>query len=191
MVKEYSYKNHRDVKLSPYFKVGEFRARRGDKLDGDKILIDDALVGFLNSISLLVRRAPVIITDGYRTEEFDRELTGKAGYHTQGKAADIRVPGYTAYELAAIAEEIGFDGIGIINDEAIHVDVRGYTSLFIENSVSASDTTRVMTFTSSEMRRRIVQKYFRLGDNTIEYMKAWNWGDLLFDKLFHGIMEAG
>lgn len=191
MVREYSYLKNKNDLLSPNFKVGEFRARRGETLDGDKILIDDELVDKLEQLSLCVRRTPVIITDGYRTEEYDKLLTGGVGQHTKGKAADIKVRGYTSQELAALAEEIGFDGIGIINGEAIHVDTRGYKSFFIENSTAVTDITKVIHFRAPQFRRSIVQKYFRLGDNTIEYMLKWNWGEILFDKLFLGILEAG
>jgi len=191
MVKEYSYEKNKNDLLTPNFKVGEFRARRAGHLDGDKILIDEELVEKLELLSLAVRRVPVIITDGYRTEEFDRILTGSVGQHTKGKAADIKVRGYSSQELAALAEEIGFGGIGIINGESIHVDTRGYKSFFIENSTASTDITKVIHFRSEEMRRRIVQKYFGLGDNTVEYLKAWKWGGLLFDKLFLGILDAG
>ena len=191
MVREYSYEKNKNDLLSPNFKVGEFRARRGETLDGDKILIDDELVDKLEQLSLCVRRTPVIITDGYRTEEYDKLLTGGVGQHTKGKAADIKVRGYTSRELAALAEEIGFNGIGIINGEAIHVDTRGYKSFFIENSTSVTDITKVIHFRAPQFRQSIVQKYFRLGDNTIEYMLKWNWGELFFDKLFLGILEAG
>ncbi len=191
MVREYSFSKNKNDLLTPNFKVGEFRARRGETLDGDKILIDDELVDKLEQLSLCVRRTPVIITDGYRTEEYDKILTGGVGQHTKGKAADIRVRGYTSQELAALAEEIGFDGIGIINGEAIHVDTRGYKSFFIENSTKVTDTTKVIHFRAPQFRQKLVQKYFRLGDNTIEYMLKWNWGELFFDKLFLGILEAG
>ncbi len=191
MVKEYSYEKNKNDLLTPNFKVGEFRARRGGHLDGDKILIDEELVEKLELLSLAVRRVPVIITDGYRTEEYDKILTGGIGQHTKGKAADIKVRGYSSYELAALAEEIGFNGIGIINGEAIHVDTRGYKSFFIENSTQSTDITKVIHFRSDEMRHRLVQKYFGLGDNTVEYLKAWNWGAILFDKLFLGILDAG
>ena len=191
MVREYSYEKNKNDLLSPNFKVGEFRARRGEHLDGDRILIDEELVEKLELLSLVVRRVPVIVTDGYRTEEYDKLLTGSIGQHTKGKAADIKVRGYSSGELAAIAEEIGFNGIGIINGESIHVDTRGYKSFFIENSTQATDTTKVIHFTNSDMKKRVVQKYFKLGDNTIEYLKAWGWGELLFDKLFWGILDAG
>ncbi len=191
MVKEYSYSKNKNDLLTEHFKVGEFRARRGENLDGDKILIDEELVRKLEHLSLCVRRVPVIINDGYRTEEYDRILTGSTGQHTKGKAADIRVNGYTAYELAALAEEIGFDGIGIINDSAIHVDTRGYKSLFIENSQAQWDTTKVIHFTNPKMRRALVQKYFKLGDNTMDYLLKWTWGEALIDKMMSGIIDAG
>ena len=191
MVKEYSYEKNKNDLLTPNFKVGEFSARRGGHLDGDRILIDEELVEKLELLSLAVRRVPVIITDGYRTEEYDRILTGGVGQHTKGKAADIKVRGYSSVELAALAEEIGFDGIGIINGEAIHVDTRGYKSFFIENSTQKCDTTKVIHFKSAELRRKLVQRYFGIGDNTVEYLRAWQWGDILFDKLFLGILDAG
>ena len=191
MVREYSYAKDKNTKLTPNFRVGEFRAKRGNVLDGDKILIDDELVEKLEHLSLCVGRVPVIISDGYRTEEFDRLLTGGVGQHTKGKAADIVVNGYTSDELACLCEEIGFDGIGIINSSAVHVDTRGYKSFFIENSTIASDTVGVAHFTTPVLRAKLVQKYFSLADNTIAYMKAWTWGELLFDKLFKGIIKAG
>lgn len=191
MVKEYSYAKNKNDYLTPNFKVGEFRARRGNELDGDRILIDEELVEKLEHLSLLVRRAPVIVTDGYRTEEFDILLTGGVGQHTKGKAADIRVSGYTSYELASLAEEIGFGGIGIINSESIHVDTRPWHSFFLENSTALSDTSPVSHFASAEMRKKHVQKYFSLGDNTVKYLSEWTWADALFDKLFYGIVDAG
>ena len=191
MVREYSYVKNKNDLLTPHFKVGEFRARRGGHLDGDKILIDDGLVEKLEHLSLCVRRVPVIITDGYRTPEYDKLLTGATGQHTKGRAADLRVEGYTSWELAALAEEIGFDGIGIINDSAIHVDTRGYKSFFVENSTQVCDITKIIHFTSDKMRKVLVKKYFSFSDSTVEYMCQWTWGEELIDKLFRGIVDAG
>jgi uncharacterized protein YcbK (DUF882 family) len=46
--------------------------------------------------------------------------------HVKGKAADVRVPpGMTIDELAELAIEVGFDGIGrYYGDEFVHCDVR-------------------------------------------------------------------
>lgn len=185
-IKEYSYSKNGNDKLSDHFRVKEFRARRGTALDGDKILISDELINMLEKLSRAVKHNPVIVTDGYRTEEYDRLLTGKVGQHTKGLAADVRVEGYTAFELAAIAELLGFDGIGVINQRAVHLDVRGYKSFFVERSVSASDTYSVKTFLCTETFMELTKKLFSLADNTISYMKKWKWYDLLFEKLVKG-----
>lgn len=185
-IKEYSYEKNGNDKLSDHFRVKEFRARRGGILDGDRILVSDELILMLEKLSRAVKHKPVVVTDGYRTEEYDKLLTGKVGQHTKGLAADVRVEGYTSYELAALAEMLGFDGIGVINARAVHLDVRGYKSFFVERSQSASDTYSVKTFLCTETFMALTKKLFGLGDNTIEYMKKWKWYDLLFEKLVKG-----
>ncbi len=185
---EYSYEKNANDKLSPHFRVKEFRARRGNKLDGDRILISQELVEMLEKLSRAVRYKPIIVTDGYRTEEYDRILTGRTGQHTKGLAADVWVDGYTAFELAAIAELLGFDGIGVINSRCVHLDVRGAKSYFVERSTIASDTYSVKTFQCPETCYKLVQKLFVLNDNTIEYLKKWKWRDLLFEKLTAGAL---
>lgn len=189
-IKEYSYAKNGNDKLSEHFKVKEFRARRNGALDGDKIIVSEELIIMLEKLSRAIKYKPIIVTDGYRTEEFDKLLTGRTGFHTKGLAADIRVEGYTSYELAAIAEILGFDGIGIINNRAVHLDVRGYKSFFVENSVSASDTYSVKTFLCTETFMALTKKLFSLGDNTIAYMRKWKWFDLLFEKLVYGAVFA-
>ena len=182
-VKEYSFKKNGNDDLSPHFKVREFRARIGNALDGDKILIDSELINKLEKLSSAIGYKPIVIVDGYRTEAYDKRLTGRCGQHTKGCAADIFVDGYTSYEIAAIAEVIGFDGIGIISKTSTHLDTRGYKSYFIENSRSAADVTSVRTFICEETLANITKKFFGLADTTINYMKKWNWSDLLFEKL--------
>lgn len=189
-VKEYSYEKNGNDKLSEHFRVKEFRARRGGKLDGDKILISEELIIMLEKLSRAVRYKAIIVTDGYRTPEYDKILTGKEGQHTKGLAADVWVDGYTAFELAAIAELLGFDGIGVINSRCVHLDMRGYKSFFVEKSVQASDTYSVRTFQCPETCHKLVKKLFVLNDNTIEYLKKWKWGDLLFEKLTAGALVA-
>jgi hypothetical protein len=185
-VKEYSYEKNGSDKLSPHFRVKEFRARRGAKLDGDKILVDEDLILMLEKLSRAVRHRAVIVTDGYRTEEFDKLLTGKAGEHTKGRAADVWVDGYTSFELAAIAELLGFDGIGVINKRAVHLDVRGYKSFFVEKSMSATDTYSVKTFLRPEIYMSLVKKFFDLADVTVDYLRKWKYGDVLLEKMVAG-----
>ena len=188
MIKEYSYAKDGNDRLSPHFRVKEFRARRGTKLDGDKILISEELIILLEKLSRAVKYKPIIVSDGYRTEAYDMALTGRTGQHTKGLAADIWVDGYTSYELAALAQMLGFDGIGVINQRAVHLDVRGYKSFFVERSASASDTYSVKTFICPETDQKLVKKFFGIQDNTVEYLKKWSWSDILFEKLIAGAL---
>lgn len=74
----------------------------------------------------------IIINSGYRCNKQSSNLYGaKIGdTHNLGFAADlyaIKSDGCTrwsAYSLAAVAEKLGFNGIGIITDYDIHVDTR-------------------------------------------------------------------
>lgn len=70
------------------------------------------------------------VTSGDRTPEYQEKLRSqgyhpaKNSMHLQGKAADIVVEGMTPQEVAPIAREVGFKGIGIYEDGHLHVDTR-------------------------------------------------------------------
>ena len=182
-VKTYSFAKDGNKSLSPHFKVREFRPTRGGTPDGDKILISDKLIAMLEKLSDSVKNAPIIVTDGYRTPAFDISLTGKAGQHTTGKAADIRCNGYDSAVLAGLAELVGFDGIGIINDTAIHVDVRGYKVRFIEKGVKAGTETKVQTFLHTGVYKRMVENKTGFTGETMTYLSNHPYADDLFRKL--------
>lgn len=70
------------------------------------------------------------VTSGDRTPEYQEQLRrqghhpAKNSMHLYGKAADIVVEGMTPKEVAPIAREVGFKGIGIYEDGHLHVDTR-------------------------------------------------------------------
>ena len=67
------------------------------------------------------------LTNVCRCPEHNAEVGGVPdSQHTQGTAADVVVPDdMTVDELADLALEIGFDGVGrYYEDEFVHVDVR-------------------------------------------------------------------
>jgi uncharacterized protein YcbK (DUF882 family) len=68
------------------------------------------------------------VTSGYRCANCNKAVGGaENSYHLFGMAADIWVEGISPRQLAEVAENIGFDGIGIYPDQGfVHVDVRGY-----------------------------------------------------------------
>lgn len=145
-IKTYSVEREGNKFLSPHFQVKEFRPRWNGKPDGDVVKIDEALIAKLEKLSDCVNNKAVYINDGYRTEAFDKYLTGKAGQHTTGRAADIRVNGVSAETLVVLAEACGFKGIGIINESSIHVDTRESNKVvcFYENGTKAG-TEKVVT----------------------------------------------
>lgn len=67
---------------------------------------------------------PVHLDCGFRTPSHNKAVGGSPkSQHLLGKAADIKIPGYTPEQVANLAKEIGFRGIGIYNTFT-HVDVR-------------------------------------------------------------------
>ena len=150
-IKTYSVAKDGETLLSPHFKVKEFRPTRNGKPDGDVVKIDTELIKRLELLSDCVNNAPIYVNDGYRTEAFDIELTGKAGQHTKGRAADIRVNGYTAEQLCVYAEACGFTGVGTINANSIHVDTRQSNKVvcFKENGTTAGSEAVISSFLHS------------------------------------------
>lgn len=110
-----------DVKISEHFKLSEFESS-----DTKEVKIDSGLV---EKLELLRKRIgqPLIINSGYRTPEHNKAIGGADNsLHMTGKAADIKkVPGLGIDEMAILAGNIGFDGIGKYK-WGIHVDVRGH-----------------------------------------------------------------
>jgi uncharacterized protein YcbK (DUF882 family) len=110
--------------LSEHFQAGEFACSCCGL-----VLVHPELVRKLEGLRFAVG-APVNVTSGYRCAGCNKMVGGaENSYHLFGMAADIWVKGSNPRQLAAAAEEIGFDGIGIYEAQGfLHVDVRGYRS---------------------------------------------------------------
>lgn len=147
-IKTYSASKDGNTFLSPHFQVKEFRPYWNGKPDGDVVKIDEDLIERLELLSDCVNNKAIHVSDGYRTEAFDKYLTGKAGQHTTGRAADIYVNGISSETLAVLAEACGFRGVGIINSRAIHVDTRISDKVvcFRENGTKAGTETVTNSF---------------------------------------------
>jgi uncharacterized protein YcbK (DUF882 family) len=68
----------------------------------------------------------LVILSGYRTPRLNNKVPGAARYstHMLGWAADIRVPGRTALQVAAFARTLRAGGVGYYPDAAfVHLDV--------------------------------------------------------------------
>lgn len=121
MIKSYIMDTDGNVKIAKYFKVKEFACKDGSQV----VFIDDYLVSILDILRNKIGK-PVIINSGYRTPEWNKKCNGaKYSYHMRGMAADIRVNGISAKELANKLNEIIPDECGIIvYNNWVHFDVR-------------------------------------------------------------------
>lgn len=95
MIKKYSFAKDGETKLSPHFKVKEFRCK--DK--SDTILIDDRLPSILEKIRAHFRSiypgATINIHSAYRTRSYNKAIGGASGsQHCLGTAIDfsVRIP---------------------------------------------------------------------------------------------------
>jgi uncharacterized protein YcbK (DUF882 family) len=108
------------IKISTNFSLHEFQCKDGSNL----VKLDEKLLEKLQQLRDKLGKA-IVIHSGYRTPEYNKKVGGSPNsQHLLGKAADISVAGMTPKQLAALAEQIGFDGIGIYST-FVHVDVRG------------------------------------------------------------------
>lgn len=96
--------------------------------------INPELVNKLEAIYAYFARTPtgcraIVITSGIRCPTYSVKVGGySSDAHTKSIAADIIVyksdgTTYTAETIAAVAEKVGFSGIGLMNG-ACHVDIR-------------------------------------------------------------------
>lgn len=58
---------------------------------------------------------PMRVTSAYRCPEYNAAVssTGGKGPHTTGRAIDLAVSGYVAYEVLEAAFNMGFTGLGV------------------------------------------------------------------------------
>lgn len=121
MIKSYIVEREGNTQLGKYFKVKEFACKDLSPI----VFIDEYLWTTLSILRTRIGK-PVIITSGYRTPTRNKEVGGaKYSYHMRGMAADIRVDGMTAKELANKLDKIVPDECGIIvYKNWVHFDVR-------------------------------------------------------------------
>lgn len=121
MIKSYIMDTEANEKVGQHFKVREFACKDGSQV----VFIDEYLVFILDILRNKIEK-PVYINSGYRTPEWNKKYNGaKYSYHMRGMAADIRVDGITAKQLANKLNEIVPDECGIIVYKSwVHFDVR-------------------------------------------------------------------
>jgi uncharacterized protein YcbK (DUF882 family) len=121
MIKSYFMARDANEKVGQHFKVKEFACKDGSQV----VFIDEHLVSILDILRNKTEK-PVIITSGYRTPEWNKKCGGaRYSYHMCGMAADIRVNGMSAKEIANELNKITPNECGIIVYKSwVHLDVR-------------------------------------------------------------------
>ncbi len=121
MIKKYSLKKDKDLKLSKNFKLAEFACT--DK--SDEVLVSDELVGLLQNVRDHFGK-PVVITSAYRTASHNKKVGGASNSrHLTGEAADFVVSGVSPAKVGYYLEALSAPGIGIyVSGGFVHVDVR-------------------------------------------------------------------
>ena len=121
MIKCYIMDTDANEKVGQHFKVKEFAC----KDESQVVFIDSYLVSILDILRNQVGK-PVYINSGYRTPTRNKAVDGaKYSYHMRGMAADIRINGMTAKEIANKLNAIIPDECGIIVYSTwVHIDTR-------------------------------------------------------------------
>ena len=141
MIKTYSYKKDKSIKLTDHFSVWEFQSKDGT----DKILINEELPILLENLykNLDVKYGikSITIVSGYRTPTHSVKVGGYAtDQHTKGNASDINVTLkdgklLDAKKICLELEDMGHQGgIGYISQTNVHIDVRGSKVYFDETN---------------------------------------------------------
>ena len=118
------------IKVSPHFSLREFQCR-GRNCCGGAVKVDSELLEKLEQLRVRLGK-PVVLNCAYRCPQHNEEVGGTPNsFHTQGIAADVRTTnlGMSPLEVARIAREIGFTGVGVYDGYHgkrgfVHVDVR-------------------------------------------------------------------
>ena len=112
--------------LSAHFHSSEFACKRC----GATHTISQDLINKLESLYSRLNCSKIIVTSGYRDPDCSVAVGGyRNDAHTLGIAADVICYDKNGYQISSArvaweAEQIGFTGIGIIDNTAIHLDVR-------------------------------------------------------------------
>ena len=108
-----------NIQIAKNFMLRELECKDGSH----QVAVKAELIEKLQRLRDLIGQ-PVIVTSGYRNPSHNAAVGGAAqSRHLTGEAADIRVPELHPDEVAQIATDVGFNGVGIYSSFT-HVDIR-------------------------------------------------------------------
>ena len=114
------------MNISEHFALEEFTCKCGC----GSCSVDSELITKLEKLFAALNAKFIFVSSGVRCPEHSVRVGGtRTDAHTRGLAADIcamKQDGsyYTSETIAREAEKVGFNGIGIIDDQFCHVDIR-------------------------------------------------------------------
>jgi hypothetical protein len=119
-------------KLSPHFHLKHFTSKDGAKMPADVLANLKELCRNLEIIREYFGNKPIEVTSGYRSKKHNNNTKGAAddSQHIYGRAADIKIQGYTPEQMIAgilklISEgKISEGGLGWYHNR-VHYDIRG------------------------------------------------------------------
>lgn len=123
------YNRDENKQLTTNFNTSELQCKCGVCKEQ---LLDMELVNKLQELRDLAG-SPIIATSCYRCPSHNKKIGGVSNsYHTQGKACDIYVDGLSVEQLARLAKEVGFTGIGsYYRSNFVHVSVNSTEGGFV------------------------------------------------------------
>jgi len=117
--------------LSTHFSQSEFNC----KCCGRSHAVSQLLINRLEKMFTIMDAKAIYVNSGYRCES--NPWGSKTDAHRKGIAADIKVQKkdgswYTSWDIAEVAERLGFGGIGLMLPDSCHVDTRD-TEPYVNN----------------------------------------------------------
>lgn len=186
------YVRRKSVQLTKNFKSTEFDCK-GKTCRCVVTRVDSKLV---RKLQVLRNRAgkTITVTSGNRCAAHNRACGGtSSSYHlnTKGKAADIVVSGMTPAQVAKLAQEIGFTGIGCYNGSAgrfVHVDTRP-TRYFWKNTSGKNITASTHGGEKKRCPYKLSASTLRMGSagesvRTLQWILDWAGYDCTIDGDF-------
>lgn len=115
-----------NIKVSEHFRLKELQCKDGT----DLVKYCPETLEKVEKLRELTKCTACIVTSGYRTPSHNKAIGGaSSSVHTEGYAMDCHFQNskYSTKEICCMAQDLGFRGIGYINTNAVHLDMKNRT----------------------------------------------------------------